>query len=143
MKLSTRSKYGMNAMFELALRHGGGPASIKDISEAQSIPEAYLEQLFIPLKKAGLIVSVRGAQGGYTLAKSPADISIGAVIRTLEGSLFPVECLEDEGGCCERGSTCAGRIIWEKLYSSITNVIDKLTLQDILMEYDSRNKGDK
>ena len=141
MKLSTRSKYGMNAMFELALRHGGGPASIKDISDAQSIPEAYLEQVFIPLKQAGLIV--RGAQGGYTLAKSPADISIGAVIRTLEGSLFPVECLEDEGGCCERGSTCAGRIIWEKLYSSITNVIDKLTLQDILMEYDSRNKGDK
>lgn len=142
MKLSTRSRYGMNAMFELALRHGSGPASIKDISETQHIPEAYLEQLFIPLKKAGLIVSARGAQGGYTLACEPSEISIGAILRTLEGSLVPVECLEGEGSCCDRGNTCAGRIIWEKLYTSITSVIDSLTLQDILREYDSRIKGD-
>lgn len=143
MKLSTRSRYGMNAMFELALRHGSGPASIKDISETQHIPEAYLEQLFIPLKKAGLILSARGAQGGYTLARDPKDISIGAILRTLEGSILPVECLDDEGGsCCERGGTCAGRIIWEKLHTSITSVVDALTLKDILQEYDTRNKGE-
>ena len=144
MNFSTRSKYGMNAMFELALRYGGRPASIKDISESQQIPEAYLEQLFMPLKKAGLIQAARGAQGGYTLAKAPVEISVGSVIRTLEGPISPADCLlTDEGGTCERGNACPGRIIWEKLYNSINSVIDSLSMQDILNEYETRNKGDK
>jgi Rrf2 family transcriptional regulator, cysteine metabolism repressor len=142
MKFSTRSKYGLNAMVELALRHGCGPLSIKDISESQQIPEAYLEQLFMMLKKAGLVSSSRGAQGGYTLAAEPKDVSVGQVIRTLEGPVAPTDCL-DEGGVCERGSECPGRIIWEKVYKSLNDVIDSLSLQDILIEYDLRNKGDK
>jgi Rrf2 family transcriptional regulator, cysteine metabolism repressor len=142
MKFSTRSKYGLNAMVELALRNGGAPASIKDISESQQIPEAYLEQLFMPLKKAGLVSASRGSQGGYTLAGEPKDISVGQVIRTLEGPVAPTDCLE-EGGCCERGNECPGRIIWEKVYKSLNDVIDSLSLQDILEEYDQRNKGDK
>ncbi len=142
MKFSTRSKYGLNAMFELARKYGGGPVSVKDISEAQSIPEAYLEQLFMGLKKAGLITASRGAQGGYTLAAEPAAISVGAILRTLEGPLAPADCLEDDGGGCERGNTCPGRIIWEKIYSSINDVVNTLTLADIMGEYDMRNKGD-
>jgi Rrf2 family protein len=142
MKFSTRSKYGLNAMFELALRHGGSPASIKDISEAQQIPEAYLEQLFIPLKKAGLVISSRGAQGGYTLAEEPQDVFVGQVIRVLDGPVAPTDCL-DEGGVCARGGDCPGRIIWEKVYKSLNDVIDSLSLQDILEEYTERNKGDQ
>lgn len=142
MKFSTRSKYGVNAMFELARRHGEGPASIKDISESQHIPEAYLEQLFMPLKKAGLIVAARGAQGGYTLKSEPANVSVGFILRTLEGPIAPADCLEEDGGC-ERGNACPGRIIWEKIFKSVNDVIDSLTLQDILEEYEIRNKGAK
>ena len=142
MKFSTRSKYGLNAMFELARRYGGGPASVKDISESQHIPEAYLEQLFMGLKKAGHITAARGAQGGYSLAVEPAAISVGEILRTLEGPLAPTDCLEDEGGGCERGNACPGKIIWEKIYGSINEVINSLTLADILREFDKRNKGD-
>lgn len=142
MKFSTRSRYGINAMFELARRFGEGPASVKDISESQQIPEAYLEQLFMPLKKAGLIVAARGAQGGYTLASDPTEISVGAILRTLEGPLAPTDCLDEDGGGCERGSACPGRIIWEKIYGSINGVIDSLTLADILGEYQLRNRGE-
>jgi Rrf2 family transcriptional regulator, cysteine metabolism repressor len=143
MKFSTRSRYGLNAMVELALRYGEGPASIKDISESQQIPEAYLEQLFMPLKKAGLIVASRGAQGGYALSGEPASISVGSVLRTLEGQIAPTDCLDDEGHICGRGNECPGRIIWEKIYASINDVINSLTLQDILGEYELRNKGEK
>ncbi len=142
MKFSTRSKYGLNAMFELGLRYGEGPVSIKDISESQQIPEAYLEQLFIPLKKAGLIVAARGAQGGYSLNSEPKDISVGQLIRTLEGPIAPTDCLEEDG-CCERDSVCPGKLIWEKIYKSMNDVIDSLTLADILEEYTLRNKGEK
>lgn len=143
MKFSTRSKYGINAMFELARRYGGGPVSIKDICDSQQIPEAYLEQLFMPLKKAGLILAARGAQGGYTLAMEPKGISIGAILRTLEGPIAPTNCLDDEGGGCDRGNACPGKIIWEKIYGSINDVIDSLSLADILEEYEVRNKGDE
>jgi Rrf2 family transcriptional regulator, cysteine metabolism repressor len=142
MKFSTRSKYGLNAMFELARKYGQKPASVKDISESQQIPEAYLEQLLMPLKKAGLITAARGAQGGYALSSEPASISVGSIIRALEGSICIADCAEDDGGCCERGSACPGKIIWEKIYKSINSVIDTLTLQDILDEYELKNKGD-
>jgi Rrf2 family cysteine metabolism transcriptional repressor len=141
MKFSTRSKYGLNAMVELALRQGSGPASIKDISETQKIPEAYLEQLFMPLKKAGLVSASRGAQGGYELAGEPKNVFVGQVIRILDGPIAPTDCLDEEGGGCARGNECPGRIIWEKIYKSLNDVIDKLSLQDILDEYAQRNKG--
>lgn len=143
MKLSTRSKYGLNAMFELAQKYGQKPASVKEISESQQIPEAYLEQLFMPLKKAGLITSSRGAQGGYMLSDEPGTISIGSIIRALEGPISLADCVEDEGGCCERGSTCPGKIIWDKINKSINCVIDSLSLQDILEEYEAASKGAK
>jgi Rrf2 family protein len=129
-------------MFELAVRYGSGPVSIKDIAESQQISEAYLEQLFMPLKKAGLVSASRGAQGGYTLSANPKEVSVGQVIRTLDGPVAPTECL-DEGGVCERGGACPGRIIWEKVYKSLNDVIDSLSLQDILEEYKARNKGEK
>lgn len=143
MKFSTRSRYGLNAMFELALRYGGGPVSIKEISESQQIPEAYLEQLFMPLKKAGLVTSSRGAQGGYALADDPSRVTVGAILRTLEGPLAPADCLDEEGGGCDRGNACPGRILWEKIYDSVNAVIDTLTLKDLMGEYERRNKGDR
>lgn len=139
LKFSTRSKYGLNAMLHLAVS-GAGPVSIKDISEAQSISEAYLEQIFIPLKKAGLIQSVRGSQGGYSLADRPENISIGTIIRTLDGPIAPADCVGEESAGCARGDACPGKLIWEKLSRSINNVIDSFSLADVLEEYNARDR---
>ncbi len=140
MKFSTRSKYGLNAMLHLALCGGTSPVSIKDISEAQSISEAYLEQLFIPLKKGGFIQSVRGAQGGYTLADRPENISVGDIIRTLDGPIAPADCVGETSVGCVRGDECPGKLVWEKLSRSINDVIDSFTLADVLEEYQTKDR---
>ena len=138
MKVSTRSRYGVNAMFELALGYGKGALALKDIAERQQLSEAYLEQLFIRLKKAGLVEGVRGASGGYVLSKPPENISMGDIIRALEGGIAPVDCLE--GSACSRGLTesCPGRFIWEKVYAGINSVIDSITLKDMQDEFTAK-----
>ena len=133
MKFSTRSRYGVNAMFELALRYGQGAVALKEVADKQSISEAYLEQLMIRLRKAGLVESQRGVQGGYMLSDRPENISVGVIIRVLEGSVSPVDCIEGKG--CQRGGTCPGRIVWQKIYDSINDVVDRITLQDMIEEY--------
>lgn len=138
MKVTTKARYGINAIFELVLRQGDGPVPIKVIAECQRIPEPYLEQLMNQLRKDGLVDSCRGAQGGYTLSRPPEEITVGQVIRSLEGSVAPVDCLKDGEGCRD-GQGCAGRIIWEKIYDSINAVINGITLADLVEEY-SRNK---
>lgn len=132
MKISTRSRYGLNAMFELAIHYGKGTMALKDIAASQSISEAYLEQLMIRLRRAKLVDSHRGVQGGYMLSAPPDKILLGDVIRVLEGSVSPVDCLDGEG--CGR-EQCPGRLIWEKVYKSINEVIDNITLADLLEEY--------
>ena len=104
MKLSTRGRYGIHAMYDLARNAEYGPQSIKAIAEREGIPEAYLEQLIAPLKRAGLVISTRGAQGGYTLARAPEEITVGDVLRALEGGLNLVDCLDEEDAC---GKSCA------------------------------------
>ena len=96
MKLSTKGRYGVKAMFELALNHGLDPLSIKTIAERQNISEYYLEQLFSGLRKAGLVKSIRGAQGGYILARDPKDISASDILNVLEGPIEISECIQDE-----------------------------------------------
>ena len=108
MKLSTRGRYGIHAMYDLALYAEGGPQSIKAIAEREGVPEAYLEQLICSLKKAGLVVSVRGAQGGYRIARSAEEISIGDILRALEGEVLQIECLADEEFCANACS-CPSR----------------------------------
>jgi Rrf2 family cysteine metabolism transcriptional repressor len=140
MKLSTKGRYGVKAMFDLALNSGGDPLPLKTIAERQEISEPYLEQLMSALRKSGLVVSVRGAQGGYLLAYPPNEITVGDIIRTLEGPMAPVDCvIEGEPAQCSRAECCVTRGIWEKIRDSINSVIDGITLQDMLDDYKKMN----
>lgn len=129
MILSTKGRYGLKAVFELALNYGSGPVSLKKISEKYDISESYLEQLFAKLKKNGYIDTIRGPQGGYYLAKKPDEITVGMILRTLEGDITTSECINKE--VCSRESICATRIIFEKIERSINDVIDSITLADM------------
>lgn len=132
MRISTRGKYGVRAMLELAMGYGQGPIPLKVIAERQQISEHYLEQLMGTLRRAGLVNSVRGAQGGYELAFPPGEIKIGQIIRVLEGPIAPVECVEDGvDPACERFEACATRLLWERLRDSMTEVLDSTTLTDL------------
>lgn len=133
MILSTKGRYGLKAIFELSLNYGSGPVSLKKISEKYDISESYLEQLFAKLKKKGYIETVRGPQGGYMLAKDPEEITVGMVLRTLEGEITTSDCISKE--ICSRESVCATRIIFEKIEKSISDVIDTITLADMFQEH--------
>jgi len=133
MILSTKGRYGLKAIFELSLNYGFGPVSLKKISKKYNISENYLEQLFAKLKKKGYIKTVRGAQGGYLLAKDPKDITVGMILRTLEGEITTSECLGKE--VCSRESICATRSIFGKIEKSINDVIDNITLADMYEDH--------
>ena len=134
MKLSTRGRYGIHAMYDLAKHAERGPQSIKAIAEREGIPEAYLEQLIAVLKREGLVNSTRGAQGGYVLARKPEEITVGDVLRALEGNLSLVECLDGED-CCDKACACPSRIVWQKLRDGMTAIVDGITLQDMVEDY--------
>ncbi|AOT72851.1 RrF2 family transcriptional regulator [Geosporobacter ferrireducens] len=143
MRLSTKGRYGVKAMFDLALSYGEGPIALNSIAERQNISVHYLEQLFSSLRKAGLVKSVRGAQGGYTLAEKPQDITVGDIIRTLEGPLAPAECvIDDDNNECDRADCCVTRVIWEKIRDSINEVVDSITLQNMIDDYKRMNNKD-
>ena len=133
MKLSTKGRYGVKAMVDLALHYGDTPVSIKTISQRQNISEYYLEQLFSPLRKAKLIKSVRGAQGGYVLNSAPKDITVAEVMYVLEGHIEISDCIE--GTECDKTDYCATRLLWEKIKNSIDEVMESITLQDIVDDY--------
>jgi Rrf2 family cysteine metabolism transcriptional repressor len=143
MRLSTKGRYGLKSMFELALSYGKGPIPLNQIAERQNLSIHYLEQLFASLRKAGLVQSVRGAQGGYMLAFKPKEITVGSIIRTLEGPLVPADCvIEEDSNECEKAEWCVTRIIWEKMRDSINNVVDSITLQDMLDDYKKLHNKD-
>lgn len=131
MKLSTRGQYGLHAMLDLSLYGQASPQSIKSIAERQSIPEAYLEQLIGKLKKHGLVKSVRGAQGGYMLSEEPSRISVGQILRALEGDLAVVDCITEEGHC-EKAVSCPARTVFQKVHDGINGIVDGITLKDML-----------
>lgn len=140
MKLSTKGRYGVKAMVDLAVHYGEEPVSIKSISEREGISEYYLEQLFGPLRKAGLIKSVRGAQGGYILNKSPEHIAVADIIQVLEGPIEISECID--GTSCSNEDCCATKLLWEKIKKSIDSVLETTTLFDIVEDYNRMNKKD-
>lgn len=142
MKISTKGKYGLKAMIDLALNSNsnGSSVSLKSIAERQNIPEAYLEQLISYLKKANLVNSVRGASGGYFLAKQPKDITVGEILKTLEGSMVLVGCVDGSISCDEKNQ-CISRIVWEKIQTGINQAIDNFTLEDLILEF--KNNKDK
>ncbi|HYE84251.1 MAG TPA: Rrf2 family transcriptional regulator [Clostridia bacterium] len=135
MILSTKGRYGLKMMYELALSYGSGPMSLKEVAQKQQLSETYLEQLIAHLKKAGMVTSVRGAQGGYELSRKPEEITVGEIIRLLEGPLAPSECVLDDVPECTRADYCVTRLIWEKIMESINNVIDSITLNDMVNDY--------
>lgn len=135
MILSTKGRYGLKAMFVLALNEGKGPIPLKQVAKEQHISEQYLEQLMSTLKKAKLVKSVRGAQGGYLLYRDAQTISVGDVIRVLEGPMVPSECVADEDSSCDNADFCVTKEVWEKMKSSINSVIDGITLKDMVNDH--------
>ena len=133
MKLSTKGRYGVKAMVDLAINYGGSPVSIKSISQRQNISEYYLEQLFSSLRKAKLIKSIRGAQGGYILNRQPEDITVSDIIEVLEGPIEISDCLD--GVTCNNVDCCATRLLWKIIKTSIDEVTNSVTLKDIVEDY--------
>ena len=129
MKLSTRGKYALYAMVYLAQKTEEGPQPLREIAQL-GLPEQYLEQLLGSLRKAGLVTTVRGAQGGYQLAKAPEDISVGHIIDAMEGPLNLSECATD--GVCPRGGDCPSRKVWEYLTDSINKLLYSISLKSML-----------
>ena len=135
MKLSTKGRYGLRALVDLAKHGQKEPISINSIAVRQDISERYLEQLMSKLKKAGLVKSVRGANGGYTLARACNDISVGDVLRALEGNIEPAECtgfLEEDG--CNAADGCMVKYVWQKINDSINQTVDNITIDQLLMQ---------
>lgn len=130
MKLSTRTRYAVRAMIELAKHDLNRPLQLKIIAERQEISVKYLEQLMAVLKSAGLIKSIRGSRGGYVLAKAPNQITIIDILHCVEGPIATVECVED-GSRCSRAADCAAREIWIRVEQAIENVLQSITLQDV------------
>ena len=136
MKPSTKGRYGIKAMVDLATEYESGEKlSIAQLSERQGISCAYLEQLIALLKKAGLVTAARGAQGGYTLARAPESISVGEVLKALEGSTALVDCVGTGGTDCENVCSCAARPLWLKLQRRIDDVLDTTTIKDMAEDY--------
>ena len=131
MKISTRGRYGTRMMLDLAAHHDQGPTPLREIAKRQDLSVKYLEQLIIPLKAAGYIRSVRGARGGYTLAKKPDKINVGQIIKVLEGGLSLVDCVEDPK-VCEREKNCPTRDIWLRMSQRLMEELSSLTLRDVL-----------
>ena len=141
MKLSTKGRYGLQAMVDLGVYSKETHEPLKNIATRLSISENYLEQLIALLKKAKLVGSVRGAQGGYFLTKPPEDITIGEILRALEGSLAPTDCTCEKNAVqCALGERCVTKSVWERIRDGINEVVDNITLDELMEEYEQMTK---
>ncbi|MBD5493130.1 MAG: RrF2 family transcriptional regulator [Lachnospiraceae bacterium] len=132
MKISTKGRYALRLMLDLATYNTGGPVSLKDVAKRQEISDKYLEQIISVLNKAGYVRSIRGAQGGYLLKKEPSEYTVGMILRLTEGDLAPVSCVGEEKEECGRRGQCVTVRIWEQIYEAVSNVVDNITLADLL-----------
>ncbi len=132
MKISTKGRYALRMMLDIAVNDKNGPVRIKDIAQRQGISGKYLEQIVSTLQRAGYLKSTRGAQGGYHLTKPPEYYTVGMILRATEGSLAPVACLDDEINSCERQSSCMTLFLWKELHNAIKRIVDGTTLKDLL-----------
>ncbi len=135
MRLSTKGRYGIKAMVDLATCYGKGLLSVAQLAEMQGASVAYLEQLISSLRKNGLVEAVRGASGGYSLARPPEQISVGEVLRALEGSTALVDCVGTEGSDCANACSCSARPLWLKLQRRIDDVLTQTTIKDMADDY--------
>ncbi len=136
MKISTKGRYALRLMLDLAV-HGGTEGEmipVRRIAQRQDISDKYLEQIITQLSRAGYVRSFRGAQGGYLLAVPPEQITVGMILRVMEGSLAPVACLEQEPNRCPRAETCTTLAVWRELQTAIESVVDSITLADLAKE---------
>ncbi len=131
LRLSTKGQYGVRAMFEIARSYNSGPVTIKEISEKQDVSVAYLEQILNQLRKSGIIRSVRGPGGGYVLSRKPDDVSIGEILKELEGPVAITSCLDPKEGCM-RVDGCVTHLLWKSLGENIEAFLNKMTLNDLL-----------
>jgi len=138
MRISSRARYGIRAMLELAENYRGGPLQLKIIAHRQDISVKYLEQLISILKSAGFVRSIRGSKGGYVLAKLPKNIKLSDVFTVLEGRVATVECIEDEE-YCKRAADCVAREVWSEVQQAIMNVLRAITLQDLVDRAKGKN----
>ncbi len=132
MKISTKGRYALRMLIELATHQEDGFVSLKDISERQGISKKYLEQIVPMLNKSGILRTNRGNKGGYMLAKPANECSVGEVLRATEGSLAPVSCLEYEQNDCPRAEICATLYVWQGLEKAVNDYLDSVTVQDII-----------
>ncbi|HIW60703.1 MAG TPA: Rrf2 family transcriptional regulator [Candidatus Anaerobutyricum avicola] len=140
MKISTKGRYALRLMLDIALNEKEGePVRIKDIARRQELSCKYLEQIISALHKAGFVRSIRGPQGGYLLTKAPSQYTAGMILRLTEGSLSPVSCLDGEKNRCGRLEECATLLLWQRLNDAINQVVDTVTLQDLIEWHHNRN----
>lgn len=139
MKISTKGRYALRLMMDLAENNNGSPISLKDVAKRQNISDKYLEQIISILNKAGYVRSVRGAQGGYMLKQEPQNYTVGMILRQTEGSLAPVACIEDDEIVCDRQQQCVTSIVYKKINDAISGVVDNITLQDLVDWQNEKN----
>ena len=134
MKISTKGRYALRLMLDVAMHGEDTNVSIRDVAERQDISVKYLEQIVSMLVRVGYLRRIRGAQGGYRLSGKPSDYTVGDVLRITEGSLAPVSCLDDKENLCERANECVTLKLWEGLYDVINKYVDSITLEDLINE---------
>ena len=139
MKISTKGRYALRMMLDLAENKEKGFISLKEIADRQKISKQYLEQIVAILNASNILRSNRGKQGGYMLAKEPSQYTVGQILRITEGSIAPVACLEDEVNQCERKIACKTLALWEGLYAAISDYLDSITLQALLEQSQGKN----
>lgn len=141
MKLSTKGRYGLRAVLDIAINSKEDVVPLSEIALRQDISISYLEQLMSKLKKAGVVSSIRGAQGGYRLGKDPDKLSVGEILRALEGSLDPVDCavITGEGDSCNSSDNCVTKHVWMRISNSINNAVDTLMLSELIEKNDEIN----
>lgn len=143
MRISTRGRYALRLMMDLAMNETEEPVRVRDVAERQGISAKYLEQIISVLNKGGFVKSVRGPQGGYRLAKEPSQYTVGMILRLIEGKLSPVPCLDDDVNQCDRSETCCTLYLWKKLDDAINGVIDTVTLQEMIENRPLAESGEK
>ncbi len=132
MKISTKGRYALRLMLDLAINNTGDFITIKSIAQRQEISDKYLEQIITQLSRAGFVKSSRGAQGGYRLTKEPKEYTVGMILKLIEGSLAPVACVEEEEHDCNRYGSCATLFVYQKINEAVNSVVDNITLEDLV-----------
>ena len=134
MKISTKGRYALRLMLDLAIQPGDSAVPLRDVAERQEISDKYLEQIVTQLARGGLVRSVRGAGGGYLLTRTPEEYTVGEILRQLEGNQAPVSCVSG-GSCCGRADRCVTLEVWQQIQDAVDSVVDNITLADLVKRY--------